>query len=97
MLNQKKLISKDEFNQKSKNLNIKIQAFRKEKDKLFNELEIKKNDQIKFFFSKIDPYLKEFMKENSIDVLLDKKNVIVGIESLDITNKLKELIDKNLN
>ena len=57
---------------------------------------LKKNDEIKFFFKKIDPILKEYLKQNSITLLIDKKNVIVGVESLDITNNIKNLIDEKI-
>ena len=52
--------------------------------------------KLNFFFKKIDPILKEYLKQNSITLLIDKKNVIVGVESLDITNNIKNLIDEKI-
>ena len=61
------------------------------------DFESKKKDEIKIFFKKIDPILKEFLKQNSINLLIDKKNVIIGVESLDITENIKKLIDEKIN
>ena len=93
---QKKLISNDEFNKKLAKLNLKIKEYQKNKEDLIKDFELKKNDEIKIFFNKIDPILKEFLKQNSITLLIDKKNVIVGIESLDITNRIRNLIDEKI-
>jgi len=93
---QKKLISKEEFNKKLSIHNSKIKEYKQNKEKLIKNFELKKNDEIKFFFKKIDPILKEYLKQNSITLLIDKKNVIVGVESLDITNNIKNLIDEKI-
>ena len=93
---QKKLISNEEFNKKLATLNIKIKEYKQNKENLIKDFELKKKEEIKIFFKKIDPILKEYLKQNSITLLIDKKNVIVGIESLDITSAVKNLIDEKI-
>ena len=95
--NQKKLISNEEYNQKLAKLNLKIKEYKINKENIMKDFESKKKDEIKIFFKKIDPILKEFLKQNSINLLIDKKNVIIGVESLDITENIKKLIDEKIN
>ena len=95
--NQKKLISNEEYNQKLTKLNLKIKEYKINKENIMKDFNSKKKDEIKIFFKKIDPILKEFLKQNSINILIDKKNVIIGNESLDITENIKKLIDEKIN
>ena len=37
------------------------------------------------------------MKENSIDILLDKKNIFMGKVENDITKNLLKIVDENIN
>ena len=37
------------------------------------------------------------MKNNSIKVIIDKKNILIGEETLDLTNKIFELINNEFN
>ena len=48
------------------------------------------------FFNKIDPLLRAYMKENSIDILLNNKNIIIGKDSLDITDQMINIINNSL-
>ena len=75
---------------------LKVKSYRQNKEQLLNNYEIKKNKEISLFFEKIYPILKNFMNENSIKILIDKKNVIVGIESLDITNNILNILNTEL-
>lgn len=71
--------------------------FKKKRDNLINEFEIRKNNEIKIFFSKINPILKNYMEENAIKIIVDKKNILIGEETLDLTNKIFDLINNELN
>ena len=89
----KNVINEDEFNKKLNNLKTEIQSFNKEKDQLvidFNEL---KQNKMKIFLNKIDPLIKVFMKENNISLLFEKKNIYIGLSTLDITNDILEKLN----
>ena len=53
----------------------------------------------------LNPLLTEYVEKNNIEVVIEKKNVLVGIKNLDITNdilllfndKTKNLIKSNEN
>ena len=56
----------------------------------------KKNDDIQIFLKKINPIIQDYMKKEAISILLDKKNIIMGVNELDITNKLITKINDDL-
>ena len=52
-----------------------------------------KKDNLKNFFEEINPIIQEFMNKNSIDILLESKNVFIGKNNLDITKIIIQQID----
>ena len=49
------------------------------------------------FLIKINPIIREYMKNNSIDILLEKKQIYIGKSSVNITEDIIELINKKPN
>ena len=93
LLSKKNLISKEEINKELKSLKIKFDKYTKEKIQEVDELKIKRNRNIVNFLNLINPIIEKYMSENSIYILLDKKNVFIASKKYDITNNLIELID----
>ena len=56
----------------------------------------KKKNKLEKFLKEINPIIQEFMAENSIDIVLEKKQIFVGNSDNDITNDILKLINKNL-
>ena len=48
------------------------------------------------FLKDINPLIQEYMKENSIDIVLEKNQIFVGNKNKDITLDIIELINKRL-
>ena len=48
------------------------------------------------FFNKIDPIIQTYLDKNSIDILFNNKNIIIGKDSLDITNNIIKIVNMNL-
>ena len=44
----------------------------------------------------INPILTKFSDDNKISLILKKKDIIIGKSNLDITDKIIELVDKNI-
>ena len=95
--NQKNILSKNEIEKKINDLKKKIIIFNKDKDKLSRDFNEYKNSQIKDFMKKIKPLVSDYIKKNSINIVLDKKNVIIGKKDQDITFKILEIVNKNIN
>ena len=55
-----------------------------------------KNQKIKNLFNKMNPIIQNYMDQNSIDILLDRKNVYIGNIGSDITKKVIDEINKKI-
>ena len=42
----------------------------------------------------INPLLTGFAKDNNITLILEKKNILVGVKALDVTNDILNLLNK---
>ena len=96
ILAKKNLISKEEISNELKLLKVKFQKYRLEKIKEVEELKIKRNKNIVNFFNSINPIIEKYMSDNSIYMLIDKKNVFIASKDYDITDNLIELIDNKI-
>ena len=92
----KNVISKDELEKELLILKDKITEFNKIKDQLVLKFENKRNKEINEFFLKINPIIQNYMNENSIDILLERKNVFIGKNDSDITNIIIKQINNSL-
>lgn len=92
----KNLISNEEYNQKINFLKKNIDEYNLKRDKMINELNLIKNNYLEDFSKQINPIIQEFMKSNEINILLNKKNIYLGNNNLDITNKIIKEIDLKL-
>ena len=96
ILSKSNLISKKEINKELKLLQIKFQEYRNNKIKEVEELKIKRSRNITNFLNLINPIIEKYMADNSIYMLIDKKNVFIANKKYDITNNLIELIDNQI-
>ena len=67
------------------------------KDKIINEFTNLQNSQISDFFKKINPIIEEYMIEKSVKIILDKKNIFLGLKTSDATLDILSKINKNFN
>ena len=88
------ILKKEEIDLKIKNLNKILQEYQTTRVKLNKNLENKKKYYTKNILNLLNPLLTEFVENNKIDLVLDKKNILVGIKTLDITSKLLNLLDQ---
>ena len=55
-----------------------------------------KNQKIKKLFDQMNPIIQNYMDQNSIDILLDKKKIYIGNIGSDITKIVIDEINKNI-
>ena len=96
ILSKKNLISKEEINKELKLLQVQYQNYRKEKIKDLDEFRKKRNRNILNFLNLINPIIEKYMTDNSIYMIIDKKNVFIASKNYDITKNLIELIDEQI-
>lgn len=90
----KNISSKDKLQKEINEFNKQVSLFKEEKDKIFNEFRIKKKKKLDKFLKEINPIIQEYMKKNSIDIVLEKKQIFIGSTSNDITLDIIKLINK---
>ncbi|MDC0438740.1 OmpH family outer membrane protein [Candidatus Pelagibacter sp.] len=96
ILAKKNLISKEEISKQMKILQLEFQEYRKEKINEIDKFKQKKNRNILNFLNLINPIIEKYMVDNSISILLDKKNVFIASKDYEITYNLIELIDNQI-
>ena len=71
------------MNKFNNNKKIFEQNFNKKRQEMFANL-----------MKKISPIVESYMSENSISIVIDKKNVFIAKSNYDITNNIIDLINK---
>ena len=93
---QKNILDKKEIKNKISLLNIEINNYRNERKKLTDELKIKKIEYTKKILNHLNPIITSFDDENSISIVLPKKNIVIGKKKLDITSDIINLLNNEL-
>ena len=96
ILASKNIISKDELNKNINEFQIKLKKYKNLKKNEINLLKKKRNEDILNLLKSINPLIEKYMKENSISILIDKKNIFIADKNYDITKNLIDLINNNL-
>ena len=96
LLGQKNSLSKEDYQKKTDTLRKKVIDYQSQRrstlDKITNQRTTARQELLK----KLDPIIKNYIQENDISLLFDKKNIIMGSEDLDITNIIVEKLNKEL-
>ena len=93
-LKQKNIISNEAYNEKVKNLQNKVKIFRSEKNQLVTEFKKNRENKINDFIKIVDNILGEYVKANSIDLVLNKKDIIMGKNSFNITEEILKRVNE---
>ena len=86
---QKNILNEEELKKKIANLNNKI---KKNKDSLNK----KKIEGTNVILNTLKPILSEYSKKNSISMVLQKQNVIIGKKELDITKDIILILNQKI-
>ena len=93
LIKTKNLISEEELKKKILSLRDEAKSFDELRKKTITELNIKKNKELNEFLKLINPIIQEYMKEKSIDMIIDKKNIFMAKSNNDITKDILEIIN----
>ena len=93
---QKNSISKEEFEKKIINLRNKANDYRKERTDNLNNLNNQRLDATNKMITLIRPILSEYSEKNSISLIIQKRNIIIGKTSLDITSDILKIVDEKI-
>ncbi len=96
LIKQKSILKEEDFKLKLEELKLKYQSYQEKKIKKSKDLEnlkVKSGNQI---LKVINEILGEYSSNESISLVIEKKNVVMGKTSLDITNDILELLNKKI-
>ena len=95
--NQKNIIKDEELKIKINELKKIIDAYKIEVKKANKSIVQMKKDYSTNILKILNPLLSNYVEKNNINIVIDKKNVLVGIKTLDVTNDLLKILDKEVN
>ena len=96
IISQKNILSQDEFKKKINELKNKFKAFNEHRAnslKLLNEI---KNKSTSILLKEINPLIENYAKENTIDIILPKSNILIAKSELEITDQILELLNEKI-
>ena len=96
ILASRNIISQEQLDINIKEFQNKLKDYRNYKSVELKKLNKIKNDEIVKLLNLINPLIQEYMKSNSINFLMDKKNIYIADKNYDLTNKLIEIINKKI-
>ena len=96
ILGSRNLISEDQLNINIENFQKKLNDYKNYNKSEIDKLQEKRNKEVKNLLNKINSIIEIYMDENSITMLLDKKNIYIAHKKYDISDILIELINKNI-
>tara|TARA_B100000035_G_C20918462_1_gene517336 strand:+ start:392 stop:895 length:504 start_codon:yes stop_codon:yes gene_type:complete len=94
--NKKNIISEEAFKNEYNILREKIKKYNNEKNKMVNDLKDLKNKELNKILKNIKPILDTYMQENSIDIILNSKNIAIANSKLDITQLILDEVNNKL-
>ena len=96
LLAQKNVLSVEEYNKKISSLENEISNANDSFAKRSKDLNSFKKKTETLFSQKLNLIIEEYSVENSIDIILDKKNLLMAKKNLDITNEILNLFNEKV-
>ncbi len=93
----KNISSKEKLEKDILNFNKDVEKFRLEKDTILKDFKLLKERKLDNFLKQINPLIQEYMRKNSIDIVLEKKQIFIGSSSVEITKDIIKLINESAN
>ena len=92
--NQKNILNKEEIEKKVKNLNKLIKNYQIKRRELNKNIIEEKKKYTSEILNLLNPLLTDYVDKNDIILVVEKKNILVGVKSLDITTNILNILDK---
>tara|TARA_B100000900_G_scaffold380767_1_gene366716 strand:- start:99 stop:617 length:519 start_codon:yes stop_codon:yes gene_type:complete len=93
---QKNVLSKEDFESKIIELRKDISNYQKERNKTSNDIARSRVKASTKLISKLTPILEDYSQKNSIRIIVQKKNIVMGKKEDDITKDILELVNQKI-
>ena len=95
LIKQKNVISNEEFEKKLSLLRNKASDYQKQRKKSNVYINEKRMNATSELVNLIQPILAEYANNNSISIIFQKKNIVIGKTELDITEDILKILNQN--
>ena len=96
LITQKNILSPEDFQKELTKLRVEITKFQKDQVKARNEINTLRVLGTNKMINEITPILEKYAKEKSINLILQKKNIVMGKKEMEITDNIISLADKKI-
>ena len=96
LIQKKKIISAEEYKKNVTALRSKVSALQKERNNLLETVSKQRSKARKELLNKLNPIIKNYMKEKNIRMVVDKKSLLLADDALDITDEIISLLNTKL-
>ena len=97
LISQKKVLSNEDYQKKLNVLRSKAALIQKSQQDSLNLIATSRNNARQALLTSLNPIIKKYMEENNIRIVLDKQSVILGDTALEITDKIIEILNKEVS
>lgn len=96
LISKRNIMAREEFDSKVKLLNDEAQKYQEERRKWFDEITVKRNNARNEVLKVLDPILSEYFEQNQLSFMFYKRNIAIGINELDVTDKIIDELNTKL-
>ena len=96
IIGQKNVLEKSEYEKKVLSFQQEVQEHNVKKSNLIKELNTKRLKATTKLLDNLNPILSDYSNEQSISLVIQKKNIIIGKTELDITDEIIKIIDNDI-
>ena len=96
LLKQKNILSEDELKKLLAELKTELNSFRQERVKVNNEIRKRKLEETNFLLTSLNNILANYAEENSLSLVIQKKNIVIGKTELDITKDILKIFNSEV-
>tara|TARA_B100001063_G_C16467779_1_gene406374 strand:- start:57 stop:578 length:522 start_codon:yes stop_codon:yes gene_type:complete len=96
IIQQKKLISAEEYKKKVNELRKKVSELQKNRGKSLQKIATQRSKAKENLLKSLNPVIKQYMQEKQIRMVINKKNLILADEKLNITDDIMKLLNDKI-
>ena len=96
LISQKNIISETDFQTKIDELRSEINAYNQNRNIMIRDFKQLKIDSTNKLLILINPILLKYSNDNGISIILQKKNIVIGQNELDITNEIIKIVNNDV-
>ncbi len=96
LIAKKKILSSEDYKKNLNALRKKSIDHQKKRREASNQWMKKKNQARAKLIQAVNPILQKYMTDNKIEIVIDKKDILLANSNFELTDKILELLDKEI-